>query len=231
MSTTAQQLVQRYERGDKTATDLMLEVLHWTDRPTLREALALLPPEVLHELRRFVRHYRPEVRVFNGPCPKMPTVKFIQNWFATTGKSRVRRAPLLKRPLRTVPIGDNRDFRALQAYADSLLETCGYEQVRQRGSTSWIDPTDDTVRFKLSNCKSGFFFGVREEWANVLAIPVDEVGAEAHSFLPSRVVFRGGYVTNTDTGRDRIAAIVAMFPPAGKRAAVLSRPEPAKRVT
>ena len=124
---------------------------------------------------------------------------------------------------RTVRIENNHEFRALQHYADSVLQPKGYKLSAKHGSSSWIDPSDETVRFKLCNLNTGAFFGVRQEWANVLGISVARIGDQALSFSPSPVLFRGRRVTNSQIGRKHVSEIVNLLPRAGQAPSNMDR--------
>jgi hypothetical protein len=213
---TAQEILDRYEEGRETPTGVVLDVLSLSSKRSVAEALELLPVDILKELRTFVGYYSERTGVFRGPRPKMATVRFIKDWFAKGQSPRLRsRATTELETIRTVPIDNDPDFRGLQSHADLLLAARGYRLLEKKGSSSWIDPTDDTVRFKLSNSRTGVFFGAREEWANVLGIPLAQLGNLSKSFSPSPILFRGDYVTNTPIGREPIDKIAKPFPLAG----------------
>jgi hypothetical protein len=214
---TAQEILQQYESGDETATGVMLKVLSQNDKTVVRETLTILPYEILKDIKRFIGHYNSQTRLFNGPRPNMGTVQFVKRWFRQKGDALLRRRNGPRREhchLRTVPIGVNPDFRALESTATAVLQPMRYKLVQHQGSSSWTDPADDIVRFKLCNFEAWFFFGVREEWASVLGIPLSTVGPRSCSVNPSPVLFRGDSVTNSPEGQGRIEAIVELFPPA-----------------
>jgi|GEM_PF-6787870 len=117
---------------------------------------------------------------------------------------------------RTIPIDNDPDFRALEAHANAALSAKGYDSLARKGSTSWIDPritpADAAVRFKLMMYEEGIFFGVREEWANALRIPLASIGSESRAPSPSKVEFRGEFIHNDAPGKRKIDAIIALFP-------------------
>jgi hypothetical protein len=114
--------------------------------------------------------------------------------------------------MRTIPIDNCVDFRALEAYANAALSAKGYALQPRKGSTSWTDPrikpVDAAVRFKLCRYPRGIFFGARQEWAVSQGIPLVSIGSLSETVLPSPVLFRGDYVENDAAGRLRIGAIV-----------------------
>ncbi|HQU42769.1 MAG TPA: hypothetical protein PK867_08150 [Pirellulales bacterium] len=65
----------------------MLGALTLTDKDEIREALGVMPRPVLKKLERFVGYYTPDIKVFNGPPPKMETVRFVKGLLAR-GKPR-----------------------------------------------------------------------------------------------------------------------------------------------
>lgn len=82
-------LIDRYNRGYSTASELMLGFLTLTDKDEIREAVSVIPKQVLKKLEHFVGYYTPETRVFNGPPPEMETVQFVKALLAR-GKPRQR---------------------------------------------------------------------------------------------------------------------------------------------
>ena len=213
---TAQEILERYQSGRETPTGVILEVLNLTNREAVIELLKMLPKNILRQLKNFVGYYSPSVKVFRGPIPQMGTVQIVKNWFSEGHiPPPLRHLPSETKQLRTIPIANDADFRDLQKYADSVLRSKGYELIEQKGSSSWIDPTDSMVRFKLSKCRTGLFFGVRQEWANILGLSVKQLGEQSVSFSPSSAVFRGYFVTNSLSGRQEVENIAKAFPFAG----------------
>ena len=110
--------------------------------------------------------------------------------------------PLETRQMKTIPIDDDPDFRALEAHANAALKAKGFALEQKKGSSSWTDtrpkPVDAAVCFKLCMFREGFFFGAREEWLKKLKIAPTAVGSEVENALPSPVKFRGEYVKNDD---------------------------------
>ncbi len=118
--------------------------------------------------------------------------------------------------MRTIPIDNDADYRALERYIDSILKPKGYKLEQRKGSSSWTDtrpkPTDAAVCFKLCMSEKGIFFGAREEWVKKLKIAPASVGTQLENPLPSTVDFRGEYVENDVAGKKWIDAICALFP-------------------
>lgn len=213
---TVHQILQRQKQGD-TTTGTILDVLSLSNERAISETLKNLPVSVLRELKKFVGYYTPNTRIFRAPRPKTRAIQYVRRWFHKEGDRLIRRqkpSPDESHIIQTVPIGNNTEFKELQAFANSMLGAKCYRIREQKGSSSWIDPGKDVVRFKLCNCRTGFFFGVREEWASVLSILFSRIGSKSFAFKPSPVRFRGDFVTSTPSGRRCIKEIVALFPPA-----------------
>jgi len=79
-----QDLIRKYEEGRLTPTGLILLVLHQSRKQAVVEALELLPPPLLQQLKQFVQDYRPDVSVFHGPTPNPKTIQFVADWLANT---------------------------------------------------------------------------------------------------------------------------------------------------
>jgi hypothetical protein len=58
-----------YEEGRITATGFIIDFLNAADPDDLRQALGVLPADLLEKLREFVRDYRPGMRVLRGSPP------------------------------------------------------------------------------------------------------------------------------------------------------------------
>ncbi len=86
-TTTPKKLLRRYEEGRITATGLILTVLSLTGKRRLSEILEALPAEIFGQLKDFVDDYRPGMRVFYGPHPKMRAVRFVREWFDGADRS------------------------------------------------------------------------------------------------------------------------------------------------
>jgi hypothetical protein len=71
-------LLDRYKEGDLTATGLIIGVLNLGTEGYIREALKILPPSTVNQLRHFVSYYGPDTRVFNGPRPDMKNVLLVR---------------------------------------------------------------------------------------------------------------------------------------------------------
>jgi hypothetical protein len=46
----------------------------------LRQALESLSPDLLASLQTFVENHRPRAKVFNGPRPRMESVRYARQW-------------------------------------------------------------------------------------------------------------------------------------------------------
>jgi hypothetical protein len=76
-----------YEEGRITATGFIIDFLNAADPDDLREALSVLPADLLEELREFIRDYRPEMRVFRGAPPRPEAVRMAREVLAEPVKS------------------------------------------------------------------------------------------------------------------------------------------------
>jgi hypothetical protein len=64
-----------YEEGRITATGFIIRFLDAADPDDVREALDVLPADLLEELRQFLKDYRPDMRVFRGSPPSPAAVE------------------------------------------------------------------------------------------------------------------------------------------------------------
>jgi hypothetical protein len=87
MRTPGQKIRDYYEEGRITATGAILRVLDLTDRDEMREAIEMLPPELLGKLRDFIETYRPDMLVFPGPPPRPEAVAMAREVLAEPVKS------------------------------------------------------------------------------------------------------------------------------------------------
>jgi hypothetical protein len=76
-----------YEERRITATGFIIDFLNAADPDDLREALDVLPPDLLEKLREFVRDYRPGMRVFRGDPPSPDAVVMAREVLAEPVKS------------------------------------------------------------------------------------------------------------------------------------------------
>jgi hypothetical protein len=83
----AEQLLRRYEQGRVTAKGLILAVLSIPDRECLTKTMQALPAGILEQLKDFVASYRPGMRVFHGPRPKVQSVRFVREWLDRAGNT------------------------------------------------------------------------------------------------------------------------------------------------
>lgn len=87
MKPACQKAWDHYEEGRITATGFIIDFLNAADPDDLREALGVLPPDLLEELREFVRDYRPDMRVFRGTAPSPEAVTMAREVLAEPVKS------------------------------------------------------------------------------------------------------------------------------------------------
>jgi hypothetical protein len=80
-------ILRYYNEGRITATGFIIDFLNSVDQDDLREALEILPPELLERLRDFVASWRPDMRVFRGPPPDPNAVRMARELLANTEKS------------------------------------------------------------------------------------------------------------------------------------------------
>lgn len=76
-----------YEEGRITATGFIIDFLNAADEDDMREALEVLPPDLLERLRDFVQTWQPDMRVFRGRPPKPAAVKMAKEVLANAVKS------------------------------------------------------------------------------------------------------------------------------------------------
>jgi hypothetical protein len=77
----------QYEEGRITPTGFIIDFLNAADPDDLREAIGVLPADLLEKLREFVRDYRPETRVFRGPSPSPSAVTMAREVLSDRVKS------------------------------------------------------------------------------------------------------------------------------------------------
>ena len=87
MKPSCEKTLRYYNEGRITATGFIIGFLNSADQDDMREALAILPPELLERLRDFVATWRPDLRVFRGPPPDPNAVKMARELLANTAKS------------------------------------------------------------------------------------------------------------------------------------------------
>ena len=87
MRPSCKKILDYYEEGRITRTGAILRLLDISDQEEMREAIEVLPPELLDELRDFVESYWPEMRVFPGPPPDPAAVKMAKEVLANTARS------------------------------------------------------------------------------------------------------------------------------------------------
>ena len=87
MKPSCKKVWDHYEEGRITRTGFVIDFLNAADQDDLREALEVLPPDLLKELRDFVASYRPDMVIFRGAPPKPAAVKMAREVLANTAKS------------------------------------------------------------------------------------------------------------------------------------------------
>jgi hypothetical protein len=87
MNPSYTKILDHYEEGRITSTGAIIRLLNITDRDELKEALEILPPELLEQLRDFVRRWRPDLKVFRGPPPDPIAVGMARDLLASTAKA------------------------------------------------------------------------------------------------------------------------------------------------
>lgn len=87
MNSSYTKILDYYEEGRITPTGAIIRLLNITDQDELKEALEILPPELLERLREFVASWRPDMRVFRGPPPDPDAVRMARELLALTPKS------------------------------------------------------------------------------------------------------------------------------------------------
>jgi hypothetical protein len=87
MKPSCKKVLDNYEEGRITATGFIIDFLNAADQDDLKEALEVLPANLLERLRDFVATYRPDMRVFRGPPPKPSAVRMAKELLANAVKS------------------------------------------------------------------------------------------------------------------------------------------------
>lgn len=64
-----------------------MRVLGFTGKRGLTRALEIMPPEILEQLKDFIAHYEPGMRVFRGPRPRMQAIRLVRDWFCYAMRS------------------------------------------------------------------------------------------------------------------------------------------------
>jgi hypothetical protein len=77
-----------YKEGRITPTGFIIDFLNAADPDDLREALGVMPADLLERLREFVRDDRPDRLVFRGPPPSPSAVRMARDVLADPVKSR-----------------------------------------------------------------------------------------------------------------------------------------------
>jgi hypothetical protein len=87
MRDSGKRILDHYEEGRITATGAILRVLDLKEQEEMREAIELLPADLLERLKDFVRRYRPAMLIFPGPPPRPRAVKMAIELLADPVKS------------------------------------------------------------------------------------------------------------------------------------------------
>jgi hypothetical protein len=77
----------RYDEGRITPTNFIVDFLSAAEPDDPREAMGVLPADLLEKLREFVRAYRPEMPVFRGTPPSPSAVAMARQVLGETVKS------------------------------------------------------------------------------------------------------------------------------------------------
>ena len=85
-----ERLIDRYDRGYSTASELMLSILTLTDTDEVKKAIGIVPKPVLNKLKQFVGYYTDDTQVFNGPPPNKNTVRFVRELLARPKKQQAQ---------------------------------------------------------------------------------------------------------------------------------------------
>ncbi|HET6882868.1 MAG TPA: hypothetical protein VFI31_22055 [Pirellulales bacterium] len=84
----SERLLNRYNLGYSTASELMLGVLTLTNKREIKNVLRTMPEPVLCKLRHFVGYYNRETKVFNGPRPNAETVAYVKELLDPSSASK-----------------------------------------------------------------------------------------------------------------------------------------------
>jgi hypothetical protein len=87
MKPACRKVLNHYEEGRITATGFIIDFLNAADPDDLREALEILPPDLLQRLKTFVETHRPDMRVFRGPPPDPAAMRMAKDLLAASRKS------------------------------------------------------------------------------------------------------------------------------------------------
>jgi hypothetical protein len=88
MKLSCRKVLAHYEEGRITPTGFILDFLNVADQDDLREALEVLPADLLEKLKDFVDRYRPDMLVFRGSLPAPVAVKMAREVLAEAAKAR-----------------------------------------------------------------------------------------------------------------------------------------------
>jgi hypothetical protein len=75
MKKTYINILNKYEQGRITSSGFIIELLNSLNHDELKDALELLPSDLVERVRVFVESYRPEMRVFRGLAPDLDAVE------------------------------------------------------------------------------------------------------------------------------------------------------------
>jgi hypothetical protein len=87
VTAAGQKILDHYEEGRITATGAILRLLELKDREEMKETIEAFPPELLEELREFLREYWPGMRVIRGTPPRPEAVAMARDVLAEPVKS------------------------------------------------------------------------------------------------------------------------------------------------
>jgi len=77
---TIEMIVQEYERGKYTATELTLRVLQIITDDNLDQIMAAVPKQGIADIEAVIETSHPSFRVWNGPTPAERAVALLRQW-------------------------------------------------------------------------------------------------------------------------------------------------------
>jgi hypothetical protein len=119
--------------------------------------------------------------------------------------------------MKTVPIDDDANYRAIEEEANRILLPKKFRHVPRKGSTSWEDkrikPKDSAVVWKLCYFgKSNIVFGLRREHAQRLELLSKINCPLSFTVDPSDVVFVGFKVENNAASFVAMKTLIDLVP-------------------
>jgi hypothetical protein len=86
MKTSYTKLLNEYEEGRITSTGFVVELLNSVNHDELKEALEMLPSDLVDRVRDFVESYRSDMKVYGGSPPDPSFVKLARELLTKTVK-------------------------------------------------------------------------------------------------------------------------------------------------